>query len=295
MFPQYASGEVNAARAAPALATICALLLLMTGAACKQSGVESNANSNGPSVGANDTSAASTPPFSTKEPERYQWTSVTVVSPGDQARPAGAQVETTTSEVFVARDGEMRREDYELAPGVKVSFLQLPTGRYRLLHAQKLYAVLDDEEGAVGAPPPTAQTQNAPPDFSPDKLNASRASARYRKLGAEEVNGRPTTKYSVSLTGASGETAGDSSSSSTESFIWVDESLGVPVKTEARSSSGARMTIELRDIKLEVDASIFALPPDYKRVDSKEIDMQTLSTHLLGGDRDENDTKPQGK
>ena len=53
--------------------------------------------------------------------------------------------------------------------------------------------------------------------------------------------------------------------------------------------------MELRDIKLEVDAALFALPPDYKRVDSKEIDTQMLSTSLLGGDADENDTQAEGK
>lgn len=285
MFPRY-TGGVKLSRTM--LAMIFALLSLMTSAACKQSGVESNTNSSSSPVAASD--AASTPPFSTREPERYQWTSVTVINLGEQATPAGAQGETTTSQVFVARDGDLRREDYELTQGMKISFLQLPTGRYRLLHSRKVYAELGAEESAVGATPP-AQAQDAPPDFSPDKLNASRTRARYRKLGAEEVNGRMTTKYSVTLL----DEAGGAEDHGSESFIWFDESLGVPVRTQANSSTGARMTVELRDIKLDVDASIFALPPDYKRVDSKEIDTQMLSTGLLGGDTDENDTKAKGK
>jgi hypothetical protein len=291
MFSQYSSG-VRPARAG-ALTLIIALLFLITSAACKRSGVESDSNANSSSHAANDPST--TPPFSTKEPERYQWRSVTSVSLGDQATPAGAQeeeVQPNTTEVFVARDGDRRREDYELSPGMKISFLQLPTGRYRLLHSKKLYAELGDGERAGGAPPPPTPTQHAPPDFSPDKLNASRTEARYEKLGAEEVNGRMATKYRVTIRSAAGETK---EAAAVENLVWVDESLGVPVKTETASSNGARYTMELRDIKLEVDASLFALPPDYKRVESKEIDTEMLSTYLLGGDADENDTKAKGK
>ena len=285
MFPQY-NGGVRPARAVT-LMIMCALLVLITSAACKRSGIESDSNTSSSSNAASDISP--TPPFSTKEPERYQWTSVTTVRLDSQGTPAESQAETTTSQVFVARDGDLRREDYELTPGIKVSFLQLPSASYRLLHSKKLYAELGTGESATGAPPPT-RTQNAPPDFSPDKLNASRTEARYEKLGAEEVNGRMTAKYRVTIEGA----AGDAGTAATENLIWVDESLGVPVKTETKSSNGARYTMELRDIKLEVDASLFALPPDYKRVDSKEIDTQMLSTYLLGGDADEN-TKAEKK
>lgn len=290
MFPQY-TGGVRRARART-LVMMLALLFLMTSAqACRREGVESNSNSReSSSRTANDTSR--TPPFNTKEPERYQWTSVTTVVTGNQETPAEAPVNTTTSQVFVARDGDLRREDYELSPGIKVSFLQLPSARYRLLHAQKMYAELGDEESAPGAPPPTAKRQNVPPDFSPDKLNAARTEARYEKLGAEELNGRTTTKYRVTFGGGAGEA---SNVAAAENLIWFDESLGVPVKTDTTGANGARYTMELRDIKLEVDASVFALPADYKRVDSKEIDTQMLSTYQLGGDANENDTKAQGK
>jgi hypothetical protein len=254
------------------------VLALLTGVeACKRSGGETNSNANNSSSqAANDTSR--TPPFSTREPERYQWTSVTTVSPVDQA---AAPASPTTSQVFVARDGELRREDYELRPGVKVSFLQLPTGRYRLLHAKKVYAELGAEEGAGTL----GQAQNVPPDFSPDKLlNASRTEAHYDQLGAEEVNGRMTTKYRVTVKSE----AGEADDATTENLVWVDESLGVPVRTETTSPDGSRYTMELRDIKLDVEANIFALPPDYRKVASKDIDTEILSTYVLGGDGDEN-------
>ena len=276
MFPQHIKG---AKLARIALAMMIALALLACVAACKRSGGESNSNANNSSQATNDTRP--TPPFSTREPERYQWTSVTTVSPADQAA-AQASSAPTTSQVFVARDGDLRREDYELRPGVKVSFLQLPAGRYRLLHAKKVYAELGAEEGAGGAP---GQAQNVPPDFSPDKLlNASRTEAHYDKLGAEEVNGRMTTKYRVTVKSDTGE----ADDASTENLVWVDESLGVPVKTETTSPDGSRYTMELRDIRLDVEASVFALPSDYRKVASKDIDTEILSTYVLGGDHDEN-------
>ncbi|HEX8651672.1 MAG TPA: hypothetical protein VF708_12600 [Pyrinomonadaceae bacterium] len=262
------------ARIAPAL--MIALALLITSAACKQQGSASNTNTNNPSQAANDTSR--TPPFSTREPERYQWMSVTTVSTFDREAGTSAPLNPNTSQVFVARDRDLRREDYELSPGVKVSFLQLPTGRYRLLHSKKLYAELGVEEGAPG------QAQNVPPDFSPERLlNASRTEARYEKLGTEELNGRTTTKYRVTVRSE----AGEARDSPAENLVWVDESLGVPVRTESTSPDGSRYTMELRDIKLDVEASMFALPSDYRKVASKDIDTELLSTYLLGGDRDE--------
>lgn len=259
----------------------------MTSAACKRSGVESDSNSSSSSNTSAGTS--SRPPFTTKEPERYQWTSVTVVNLStNQAKPAETPEDKPFSQVFVSRDGDRRREDYELSEGKKVSFLQLGSARYRLLHSKKVYAEIGDGESAGG----TAQTQNAPRNSALEKiLNDSRSTARYRKIGAEEVNGRMTTKYGMMLIDAAGEPEDEGA----ENFIWFDESLGVPVKTEFNSSTGARIIVELRDIKLDVDASLFTLPPDYRKVDSKEIDNEMLSKYLLGGDADENDTKAKGK
>jgi hypothetical protein len=262
-----------------ALIAIYALAILTACAACKRAGGENNSNNTNNSAGAAD-DTSQTPPFSTKEPERYQWTTVTTVSVGDGAQAAGGSVNTTISRVVVARDGELRREDYEMTPGVKISYLQIPAGRYRLLHSKKVYAELKSDESS-SAP---GQTPNLPSDFSPDRLlNASRTEARYEKLGAEEVNGRNTTKYRVTIKSGIGE----AKDAVTENLIWVDETLGVPIKTETTQPGGSRYTMEVQDIKQEVDASVFALPPDYKRVDSKEIDTEMLSTYMLGGDTEE--------
>ena len=181
MLPQPSSGTKLARRQALVTAFVLVILTASAGA-CRRSNVESDSNAANTSVAAHETSA--TPPFSTREPERYQWTSVTSVTLGDQATPPGAPpANTTTSQVFVARDGELRREDYELTPGMKVSFLQLASWRYRLLHSKKMYAELKPDESAGAA----AQPQNVPSDFSPDKLlNASRTEAQIGRASCRE-------------------------------------------------------------------------------------------------------------
>jgi hypothetical protein len=229
-------------------------------------GVQNEANGNA-SVASADTS--STPPFATKEPERYQATRIITTS--ESAAEAGVGVEPG-SRTLIARDGERRREDYESSSGEKISYLQLPEAMYVLLPAKKLYAELKPEmRGADGEP-----AASLPPDFSPDKLlNETRPESHYEKLGTETVGGRAATKYRV-ITG--GKT-GAAKEVRTETIVWVDESLGMPIKTETTSTGTAgflaRVTMELRDIKETVDAGMLELPSDYRKVETRELFAQT--------------------
>jgi hypothetical protein len=261
-----------------ALITFLVLTIAGAGTSCKRTRVEPAANSNTANAADN---TVTTPPFSTREPERYQWTRVITGSAGGEAG-ATAQPQVSQS-VFMARDGDRRREDYEILRGVKLTVLRLPEGSYTLYPAKKLYAEIGGAGGAQSVAP-----KNVPQDFSADKLvNASRTGARYEKLGSEDVAGRTTTKYRVTTKGSqSGETA--------ETIIWIDESLGMPVKSESTTRSEAagesKYTVEYRDIKLEADASLFVLPKDYKKVSQEEIQKETLSNlpGMLGGDGEEN-------
>ena len=270
----------------PRRLTLVAFLVLTisaAGASCKRTRVENSANTNATSE-ADDT--VQTPPFSTREPERYQWTRViTGVAAGNTAATGEPAV---SQSVFMARDGDRRREDYEILQGVKLTVLRLPEGSYTLYPSKKIYA----EIGGAGGDAQTAG-QRVPPDFSADKLvNASRVGARYEKLGTEEVGGRTTTKYRVTTRGAQG-------GASLETLIWVDESLGMPIKSESTSRSEtageSKYTVEYRDIKQEVDPSLFILPKDYKKVSQQEIQRETLANlpGMLGGDGEEN--KERGK
>jgi hypothetical protein len=246
------------------LVTLFLLTLLLTTASCKKSDVAGNQNAANGNASVAIGGTSSTPPFATKEPERYQAVRVIESSGGTEATDPAAP----GSRTFIARDRDRRREDYESSAGEKISYLQLPVGTYVLLPAKKLYAELKPEtDGAANK-----QAASVPPDFSPEKLlNETRPESLYEKLGAENWNGRATMKYRVTVHGKTG--AGREVK--TESLVWVDESLGMPVKTETTSTggaaTGARITMELRDIKETVDASVFELPTDYRKVEAREL------------------------
>ncbi|MDT4956000.1 MAG: hypothetical protein QOJ02_4138 [Acidobacteriota bacterium] len=245
------------------LAVLFLLTLLLATASCKQSGVVSNQNGVAANANGGTEETLATPPFATKEPERYQALRVITSSAGKEANSSGA-ADSLDSQTFIARDGDRRREDYETPAGTKVSFLQLPNGTYVLLPEKKMYAELKPGAGSASE----GRMESVPPDFSPDKLlNEARPEAHYEKLGAETVNGRATTKYRVALMGKTGA----AKETTTESLVWVDEALGMPIKSEMTSTSGARVLMELRDIKETVEASLFELPQDYRKVEEREI------------------------
>jgi hypothetical protein len=255
------------------------LTLLLATASCKKSEVGGNQNAAGGNASDATGGTSSTPPFATKEPERYQATRVTTSSEGVETTMSG----TAGSRTFIARDGERRREDYESAAGEKVSYLQLPEGIYVLLPAKKLYAELKPDAGGLG----NDRVESVPPDFSPDKLlNETRPESRYEKLGAENLEGRATTKYRVTVGGKTGA----AKELTTESLVWVDESLGMPVKTEttstSKSGSWTTVTMELRDIKEAIDAGIFELPPDYKKVEARELFVHLNQGNPVGKGRE---------
>ncbi|HEX8706636.1 MAG TPA: hypothetical protein VF723_00110 [Pyrinomonadaceae bacterium] len=247
--------------------SFCLLLLLAfisTGAGCRRSESgqgEGAANANA----AAEAEELSTPPFATREPERYQATRI--ISSGGNGQPNETAAGALGSRTLIARDGERRREDYESPSGATISYLQLESRTFVLLPSKKVYAELKPGDGE-----PVGSAASPPADFSPEKLlNETRTGASYQKLGTESVNGRAATKYRVTVrakTGAASEVV-------TVSLVWIDESLGMPIRTETTSTGGAargsQFSMELRDIKEEVDASLFELPPDYRQLDYKEM------------------------
>jgi hypothetical protein len=263
------------ARATCTLVSLLLLTLALCVASCKRSEVAGNANAgNGSSPTAANDATSTTPPFQTKEPERYQATMVITGSLGAQANVPGMSG-LTTKEMLVARDKEKRRVDTELFPGMKVSYLQLASGSYMLVPAGKVYAELKPGGAGVEAD----QAKNSSPDFSPDKLlNQTSGGVRYEELGKEDVDGRASVKYRVTTINRTGE----SREVTTESLIWIDVALGMPIKSETTvtggATSGAKYSTEMRDLKEDVDPSLFELPPDYRKVDYKDILRQAVPT-----------------
>jgi hypothetical protein len=196
-----------------------------------------------------DAFVSATPPFQTKEPERYRATrTVTNIN-------AAGQTEVTKS--AIAKDGEFRRLEAELV-SVRMILLVGPPGNFVLLPDEKVY--VDQSERAA----PGAMLED---ESSPERLlHTESGTSSYKKLGTELISGRRTNKYLVVVNAANAANV-----SSSETLIWIDEALGMPIRSETQSSDGSRSTMELSDLALEVDKSVFQVPADYKKVAFSEL------------------------
>jgi len=233
----------NSARARQSLVVIAMSLALLS--SCRS---KSNQSSAEPATA--DQAVSSIPPFQTKEPERYKALRTITLS-----KAAG---ETIVTRTLIAKDGNRRRDEYETGMTEKIVYLDLPGGRFILLPAAKLYA---DAGNEAAANRDSQDQKNGWEAASPDLLlNADRIETQYQRLGSEIINGRNTSKYRVLV-----NTSARGNVSTGESFIWIDEALGMPVKSETLTT-GNRTTMELSEIILDVDKGVFQIPGDYKKV-----------------------------
>jgi len=222
------------------LFSTAALLSVVGCAASQKVSTESNAN---------QTVVSTTPPFQTEEPERYRATRTVTVT--------NAAGETTVTKYLLARDVELRRDETEMA-GQRVVYLTLPEGIFVLLPDEKLFAAVDNTP--AGNNEPDSET-------APDRLlHTELISTGYQKLGSETIGGKSLQKYRVVVNNAAGENV-----STGETFLWFDEQLRMPVRTESRSSNGARTTTELSNVVLEVDKTTFQIPKDYEKIEFAEV------------------------
>jgi hypothetical protein len=177
-------------------------------------------------------------PFSTKEPEQFQ--AEIVVTTGDSER-----------RTFVARNGTARRYDFNF--GAKNQLTNLQTDKNYLISAErKIYT-----ESGAGQPVPADDWAN----FLTTEWLSQKQTAGFEKL---ETAGN-LTKYRVRL--------GDGSAS--EIFIYIDEKTGLPVKQEFYAGGGEQKVLtysfELKNLKLETDAQLFAVPEGFKQVSAEEF------------------------
>jgi outer membrane lipoprotein-sorting protein len=199
-------------------------------------------------------------PFQSKEPEKYQ-AKIVFAFKWDESN-----AETVEQTTFVARDGLNRRLDFEIGDKRQLSRVETADGKSFLLVPQrKIYAEISEaaSENLLTA---------APEEYSLAHLLYARPpEAKFQKIGAETINGKQLTKYLVDF-GA----VRQSENARTETAIWIDENLRLPVRTEItaivdQKSSGAKSVVELRDFKNEPDAGVFTVPSNFRRVSVKEI------------------------
>jgi outer membrane lipoprotein-sorting protein len=225
-------------------ALICSSLALLIVAACRaQNGSPATNNTS------SDTVVSTTPPFQTKEPERYRATrTITNVT---------ADGKTNVIKHSIAKDGELRRFEAEFA-SKKTIILDLPEGKLVLLPDEKVYA---DQSGG---PPPGSSDQD---ESSPERLlHTEIGNSSYQKLGTESIAGRNTQKYRVVVNDSNAPSV-----SSSETLIWIDEALGMIIRSETKSSDGSRSTMDLSGITLEVDKNLFQVPGGYKKISPVEM------------------------
>ncbi len=177
-------------------------------------------------------------PFSTKEPDNF--TVEIVVTVGENER-----------KTLMSRSGSKRRYDYDVGESNQHAVINADK-TYTLLAAKKIYA----EHTAAGA-----QQSAADPPGDPLAWLYVKPDVRIETLETKES----VTKYSVKLAG----------NDSSEIYIYVDETIGLPVKQEFFSVIADQKTLqymmELRNFRAEVDESVFAVPKDFRRVSPAEF------------------------
>jgi outer membrane lipoprotein-sorting protein len=245
-------------------------ILIMLAGLCLISGCRGSAvNPNGKDTNSAPLSreAISTPPYSTKEPKTYQARYVSSTELGGESNPLSKVIQSMKKERFVVKDGGQRRLDFELKPGIRISYLQLPEGKFALLVSKKLYAAIEANT--------TTDTSDSAAGYSPQgTADVAPAGSTYEKLGVESLNGRETTKYRVTPVQAGQQ----SSATSTETLIWVDENVGMPVKWQiiSKDNSGTQSTFteEMQDFKTAVDVDMLKIPGDFQLVSYANLKSQ---------------------
>ncbi|HJP91384.1 MAG TPA: hypothetical protein VJ875_05485 [Pyrinomonadaceae bacterium] len=194
-----------------------------------------------------ETIVSSTPPFQTKEPDRYRATRTITITTS-----AG---ETQVTRTSIIKDGELRRyESLAADDAARRVYLYVPEGRFVLWPREKIYADLAFENDAA----PTEQEDETFPEAL---LHSDTTSTSYQKIGPASIGGRNTTKYRIVVNNS---TSGNVSVS--ETLMWVDDVLHMPIRSETTSTDGSKVRMEISDISFEVDKSVFEIPHDYKRV-----------------------------
>lgn len=202
-----------------------------------------------------DTIVSATPPFKTKEPDRYRATRITTMQTSNG--------ETQVTKTFIARDGDIRRHESGTGAEQIVS-LERPEGRFVLLVAEKVYA-------DITAAPEVFPTQE---DVTAEWIvHSDTGTTSYQKIGMETVGGRNAEKYRIVV-----NTPTSGSVIVSEALIWIDEALQMPIRSEMTGSDGIKITTELTDMALDVDNRVFQVPDDYQKITIAEF-MNRLRIH----------------
>jgi len=190
---------------------------------------------------------ASTPPFKTREPETYQAVRSITFAPTNEGQSSSAAI-------TIVKDGDRRREE-DKSNGKTVVYLDLPAGSFVLLPEEKIYAEI------VGPSTSSATAEG----FEEGYVHTAPIQSTYENLGTESLNGTTTTKYKVTV-----NSANNGNVTQSETLIWIDDGLGMPIKSVTRSASGTR-NMELSQVKLSIDKSLLEIPKGFQKVEMQVL------------------------
>ena len=138
-----------------------------------------------------------------------------------------------------------------------IVYIDAPEGRFVLLPSEKVYADLT-EESTIAADDLEA---------SPERLlHEDAETTSYQRMGAEVIAGRSANKYRIVVNSSAAANV-----STSETLMWIDEALQMPVRSETKSSDRSRVTMELSEIKLEVNEDLFKVPKEYQKLLFSEL------------------------
>ncbi len=252
------------------------LLFLLLIGACQpatntNANLNANANTNTSSsnvnIGnANANSAGSGVAINTREPEKYGATLVFSVETEGGDKTIGIP----SISVQVARNGDDRRVEFKLPDGTPLIYLDHNNHHYVIVTGRKQYAELTQEATGI-----QMHKLLTPGQVVEDLKNVK----GIERAGDETFNGRTAEKYQYSKTANTNTKAGEVQANA---FVYVDKETGLPLRAELfAESSGdvkgvkaARVIAEMRDIKTDIDATMFELPQGYSQVPPEKVRQQ---------------------
>ncbi|MGI9034897.1 MAG: hypothetical protein ACR2GD_02545 [Pyrinomonadaceae bacterium] len=183
-------------------------------------------------------------PFSTTEPENYQAEIVTRIY---------ANGEKNEFKIFTARSGNRRLTIFNVGEKTEISSLNLNDGApLSISEPKKIYT-----ENRLTA----TDFVNPTDDFLTIEWINAKAAAAFEKMATENN----ITKFRVRL----------NDSENSESLIYFDENLKIPVRQEFYKIDGGQKTltysVEVKNFKAETDENLFAPPKDFRKVSAKEF------------------------
>ena len=226
----------------------------------------SNANVATTNNNVNASSAETGSAINTREPDKYAATLVFTV----ETRGGEKAVGLPQLSLQVARSGDDRRLEFKLPDGSTLIYLDHDNHHYVILPSRKQYAELNKDSTGV-------QFQKL---LTPGQLVESLKNVKgIQRAGDETYNGRAAEKYQYSKTTETNTKAGEVQANA---YIYVDKDTGLPLHAEIDAESSgdvkgvkaARVVAEMRDIKTDVDSTMFQTPADYAQVPPDKVRQQ---------------------